>query len=68
MRIHPGISHQAQRIKPARTLITKHVLGRTIGGPGDVARQTSVVKAALEMLETATAPGTIREFPATYPA
>ncbi|HAL48864.1 MAG: hypothetical protein CL694_03685 [Chloroflexi bacterium] len=60
--------HQTQRIKPARTLITKHMLGRTIGAPGDVARQTSVVKAALDMLETATEVGTIREFPETYPA
>jgi hypothetical protein len=54
--------HHAANLKLPRTLITPHLMGRTVGPPGEVGRQRRVVQAALELLETATAPGTIVEF------
>ncbi|MBI4310723.1 MAG: hypothetical protein HY681_02985 [Chloroflexi bacterium] len=53
--------HQAGWLKPPRTLLTPHLLGRTVGPPGDAARQREVVRAALRLLETATEPGTVVE-------
>jgi hypothetical protein len=53
--------HEAEALKPPRTLITRHILGRTIGAPGDADGQRRVVRAALRLLETADAPGTIAE-------
>gem|GEM_PF-367889 len=61
-----AFAHLARRIKPPRVLLTRHILGRTIGAPGDVERQTEVVEAALDLLATATAPNTVRELPAGY--
>ncbi len=54
--------HHAANLKVPRTLITPHLMGRTVGPPGDVERQRDVVRAALRLLETATAPGTIVDF------
>lgn len=42
-----------------RTLITPHLMGRTMGPVGDTDRQWQVVSAALELLTTATEPGTL---------
>ncbi len=56
----------AERMKVPRTLITRHIMGRTMGAPNDVERQTEVVEAALTLLEEATEPGTIRELDAPY--
>ena len=58
--------HQAERIKPPRTLITRHMLGRTIGAPFDVARQRHVVQSALDLLVNATEAATIVELEETY--
>ena len=58
--------HHARYLKLPRTLVTPHVLGRTIGAPGDVQRQREVVMAALRMLETATDAGAVEELPALY--
>ena len=54
--------HHAENLKPPRTLITRHLLGRTVGPPGDADRQRQVVKAALDLLETSTNGPTIVEF------
>ena len=59
-------AHQARFIKPPRVLVTRHILGRTIGAPGDVDRQSEVVAAALDVLATATEPNTIRELAEKY--
>lgn len=40
--------------KPSRTVFTKHIMGRPMSAPFDVERQTNVLRAALNMLETAT--------------
>ena len=61
-----AFAHLAHSIKPPRVLLTKHILGRTVGAPGDVVRQTEVVAAALDLLATATTPNTVRELPAGY--
>ncbi len=58
--------HRAVEMKLPRTLVTRHPLGRTLGAPGDAGRQAAVVRAALELLETATAPGTLTEFSDAY--
>ena len=58
--------HQAHLLKPPRTLVTQHILGRTIGAPGDIERQRDVVRAALELLDTAKSPGTILELDKPY--
>ncbi len=58
--------HHAERMKVPRTLITRHIMGRTMGAPGDTERQREVVEAALTFLEEATEPGVIREFEAPY--
>ena len=56
-----AFKHQAHYLKPPRTLITPHLLGRTVGPPGDVQRQREVVRSALRVLETATSPGRVVE-------
>ena len=53
-------------LKPPRTLVTQHILGRTIGAPGDIERQRDVVRAALELLDTAKSPGPILELDKPY--
>jgi len=58
--------HQAELVKPPRTLVTRHILGRTVGAPGDSERQRLVVENALQMLETATSPGTIEDMSELY--
>ncbi|MFQ5742501.1 MAG: hypothetical protein ACE5HV_02805 [Acidobacteriota bacterium] len=57
---------RAEQIKPPRTLITRHPLGRTLGAPGDVEGQRRVLAAALDLLQSATAGGTLLELPEPY--
>lgn len=45
-----------------RTLVTPHLMGRTIGPVGNRRRQRAVVDAALELLEAAPGPGTYVTF------
>jgi hypothetical protein len=49
--------HRMEALGVPRTLITPHLMGRTIGPVGDRERQRSVVSAALDLLEAATGPG-----------
>jgi hypothetical protein len=51
-----------------RTLVTPHLMGRTIGPVGDRARQRAVVVAALDLLESASEPGTFQSFDDAGPA
>lgn len=57
---------RAQGMKLPRTVITRHIGGRPIGAPGDVERQREVVRAALTLLETATANSAVVELPDPY--
>lgn len=54
-----AFQHVAERLQVPRVLITPHLMGRTIGPVGDRTRQRAVVAAALELLTTATGPGTV---------
>jgi hypothetical protein len=49
-----------------RLLVTPHLLGRTLGAPGDRDRQRTTVLAALALLEQARQPGTVVELPGAY--
>lgn len=53
--------HNVEMLKVPRSLITRHILGRTVGAPGDVERQTMVIKASMSLLENAQQPGIIEE-------
>lgn len=48
---------------PPRAVFTPYPLGNPAGRPFDPENQRAVVGAALELLETATAPGTLRDLP-----
>ncbi len=54
--------HRMETLGVPRTLVTPHLMGRTIGPVGDRERQRAVVAAALDLLESATQPGTIVDF------
>ncbi len=49
-----------------RVLITPHMMGRTLGPPGDRDRQRAAVIAALELLEEAEQPETLVDLPGAY--
>ncbi len=57
-----AFEHRAVQLQVPRTLVTPHLMGRTIGPVGDRARQRAVVDAALELLEEATTGPTVRRF------
>jgi hypothetical protein len=48
-----------------RTVITPHLMGRSLGAPGDAKTQRSVILVALDLLENAVGPGTIVDLPST---
>ncbi|MFU8840103.1 MAG: hypothetical protein ACNA8R_05210 [Nitriliruptoraceae bacterium] len=60
-----AFEHRAVQLQVPRTLVTPHLMGRTIGPVGDRPRQRAVVEAALELLEDATVGATVRRFPPT---
>jgi len=43
----------AELLKPARTLVTPHIMGRPLGLPHRRVQQLAVIRAALSLLETA---------------
>ena len=53
----------AELLKPARTLITSHLMGRPLGLPHRREQQMAVIRAALRLLETAEHAPTIQTFP-----
>jgi hypothetical protein len=52
-----------EKVGSPRALWVPFELGRPIGAPKDAAFQRRVITAALRLVETATAPGTIEDFP-----
>jgi len=58
--------HVAEDMTLPRTVITRHPMGRPLGAPGDGARHRDVVAAALGLLESAIAGGTLVELPEAY--
>ena len=59
---------QSQKMTLPRVITTPHLLGRTLGAPGDRKRQRDSILAALNLLETAKQAGTILDLPGTYQA
>jgi hypothetical protein len=57
----------AEKTGVPRTLAVEFPFGHTLGQPHDVAQQTRVIRQALEVLETAQAPGEIVHSPETWP-
>jgi hypothetical protein len=58
--------HVAERMALPRTVITSHPMGRPFGPPGDRARHSEVVEAALSLLDDAVEGGTIVEVDGPY--
>jgi hypothetical protein len=58
--------HRLAAMTLARTVITPHVLGRTVGPPGDWQRQRLVIATALELLESAAQGGEIVDMAGSY--
>jgi len=54
-----AFSHYAAAMQLPRTLVTPHPMGRPLGPPGETKRQLEVVAAALQLVDTATGPGTL---------
>ena len=57
-----AFEHRAVQLRVPRTLVTPHLMGRTVGPVGDRVRQRAVVEAALGLLVEASAGGTVRRF------
>ena len=53
-------------MSPARVLLTRHPMAHPLSAPFDVEKQRAVLKAGLDLLETAVAGGTVVEFPDAY--
>jgi hypothetical protein len=53
-------------MNPARMLLTPHPFGRPLSAPFDVEKQRAVLEAGLKLLDTATAGGTLVEYPEPY--
>ena len=58
--------HVAEEMGYPRTVVTRHPMGRPLGPPGDTGTHMKVVETGLELLEEATAGGTIVELEAPY--
>lgn len=59
--------HLAAAMTIPRTLVTPHLMGRTIGPPGAVKTHRDVVEAALRLTQSAMNPGAIVEFAPSMP-
>jgi hypothetical protein len=57
----------AERVGAPRTLAVEFPFGHTLGPPGDAVRQRHVIAQALEVLDSANAPGMIVHSPETWP-
>jgi hypothetical protein len=58
--------HRAVEMRLPRTVITNHPMGRPMGPPRDVARQTEVLEGAFELLEAAEENGAIIDLDGSY--
>jgi hypothetical protein len=58
--------HRAEELMAPRTLVTHFPMGRPLGAPNDVDRHLDVIRWALDLLYTATEPGTIVSYPHAY--
>jgi len=61
-----AFEHVARVMKIPRTLTVRHPMGRPLGAAGDKERHSEVLNAAFDLLESATANGTLVEFPKDF--
>ena len=61
-----SFAHVAREMGYPRAIVTRHPMGRPLGPPGDHATQRRVIRAALGLLEEATAGGAIVELEDPY--
>jgi hypothetical protein len=60
----PGLAHQ---LGTPRVVGVEFPFGHPFGRPGDVATQTAVLRAALQLLTEATSPNAVVSLPFTWP-
>ena len=60
-----AFEHVPHNMGVSRALITDHPMGRPVGAPGDIDRQRSIVRAALELLPGSTSQQIVR-YPHPY--
>lgn len=53
-------------VRPPRSLFVNHPMGNTFGRPGDAAMQTRVLRAALQLVVDADAPGVLADLPVDW--
>ncbi|MCH7670306.1 MAG: hypothetical protein IIC71_14060 [Acidobacteria bacterium] len=58
--------HIAEAMGVPRTIVTRHLMGRTLGAPGDSERQNEVIDAAFDLLESAEEGGALVELEHPY--
>ena len=61
-----AFQHRAEQMMLPRALITRFPMGRPLGAVHDRERQADVVTTALDLLATATTPGTIVDYSGKY--
>ncbi len=61
-----AFSHYAEAMHLPRTLVTHHPMGRPLGPPGSDGRQREVIEAALSLVDSAVAPGTVERMGGVY--
>ena len=55
------------QVKPPRSVFVNHPMGNAFGSPGDTAMQLKVLRAALQLVETAQQGGVLVDLPGVWP-
>ncbi len=55
------------QVKPPRSLFVNHPMGNAFGAPGDTQAQTKILRAALQLVQTATQGGVLVDLPREWP-
>jgi hypothetical protein len=61
-----AFAHHAMQMRLPRTMVTGNPMGRPLGPPGEAGAQRGVLKAALGLIDTADAPGTLLRLDGRY--
>ena len=55
-----------EQVKPPRSVFVNHPLGNAFGAPGDTAMQLKVLRAALQLVQTAERGGVLVDLPCEW--
>lgn len=55
------------QVKPPRSVFVNHPMGNAFGAPGDAAMQLKVLRAALQLVQTAEQGGVLVDLPFEWP-